>query len=51
MAVLMTHAENAHWTFEGMEFNGLHQLFDEIAETLEASMGAPPPDSQGPSVQ
>jgi hypothetical protein len=50
-SVLMTHAEYAHCNPRGMEFFGLHQLVDEIAETREASMGAPPPDSQGPSVQ
>ena len=63
--VLMTHAKYAHWSLKEMEFYGLHQLFDEIAETLEAhlqnqpvsgtstsgSMGAPQPDNQGPSMQ
>lgn len=34
--VLRTHAKYAHWNVKGMEFYGLHQLFDEIAETLES---------------
>lgn len=33
--VLMTHAKYAHWNVKGMEFYGLHQLFDEIAELFE----------------
>jgi len=31
----MTHAEYAHWSLKGTEYYGLHQLFDEIAETVE----------------
>ena len=50
-SVLLTHAEYAHCNPRGMESFGLHQLVDEIAETREASMGAAPPESQGPSVQ
>lgn len=33
--VLMTHAKYAHWNLKGMDFIGLHELFDETAETLE----------------
>lgn len=33
--VLVTQAKFAHWNVKGMEFYGLHQLFDEIAEVLE----------------
>lgn len=33
--VLLTHAKFAHWNVKGMEFYALHQLFDEIAETVE----------------
>jgi len=33
--VLLTHAKYAHWNLKGMDFIGLHELFDETAETLE----------------
>jgi len=33
--VLMTQAKYAHWNVKGMQFIGLHELFDELAETLE----------------
>jgi starvation-inducible DNA-binding protein len=33
--VLLTQARFAHWNVKGMEFYGLHQLFDDLAETLE----------------
>jgi hypothetical protein len=50
-SVPLTHAEYAHCNPRGMESFGLPQLVDEIAQTRDASMDAPPPDSQGPSVQ
>jgi hypothetical protein len=49
--VPLIHAEYAHCNPRGMESFGLHQLVDEIAETPDASMDAPPPDSRGPSGQ
>ena len=33
--VLLTHAKFAHWNVKGMEFYGLHQLFEEIAEAFD----------------
>ena len=33
--VLLTHARFAHWNVKGMAFYGLHDLFEEIAETFE----------------
>lgn len=32
--VLMTHANFAHWNVKGMSFWGLHELFEELAETF-----------------
>jgi starvation-inducible DNA-binding protein len=38
--VLASHARYAHWNVKGMSFVGLHELFEEIAETFDEHVDA-----------